>query len=164
MILSAEKGRSNAYGLLRVCSRLCSLALALDCHFSYRWIPSEKNAADYASRQWEHLRRGKDVVGGEAQVSKAEVDSSVYPNRHAVGKYRPVEVARSQRCSSSRWSEEVLCSTGSEYAEGQHQGRAQGEAYSVCKGEGSKEEVPGSNVARTRGNFQTSSHRLSTSV
>ena len=164
MILSAEKGRSNAYGLLRVCRRLCSLALASDCHFSYRWIPSEKNVADHASRQWEHLRRGSDVAGGEAQISKAEVDSSVYPNRHAVGKYRPTEVARSQRGSSSRWSEEVLCSTGSEYAEGQHQGRAQGEAYSVCKGQGSKEEVPGSNVARTRGSFRKSSHRLSTSV
>ena len=164
MILSAEKGRSNAYGLLRVCRRLCSLALASDCHFSYRWIPSEKNVADHASRQWEHLRRGSDVAGGEAQISKAEVDSSVYPNRHAVGKYRPTEVARSQRGSCSRWSEEVLCSTGSEYAGGQHQGRAQGEAYSVCKGQGSKEEVPGSNVARTRGSFRKSSHRLSTSV
>ena len=77
---------------------------------------------------------------------------------------QPKSLARSQRGSSSRWSEEVLCSTGSEYAEGQHQGRAQGEAHSVCKGEGSKEGVPGSNVARTRGRFRKSRHRLPTSI
>ena len=133
MVLLAEKGRSNAYGLLRVCRRLCALALAADCNFIYRWIPSELNVADHASRQWEPLRLEQNASrpGAKTKISKAEVDSSVYPNRFQFGKYRTAEVVGALSSSCENGACAFSSCKSSESVEGQDQGRQEGETSSV---------------------------------
>ena len=54
--LLAARGRSNNFQMLRVSRRIAALLLATGSWLSVRWIPSEYNVADRASRQWEHLR------------------------------------------------------------------------------------------------------------
>ena len=58
-VLCAEKGRSASYPMLRVCRRLCALVIAANCTFHHRWVPSERNPADHASRRWEAKRKAK---------------------------------------------------------------------------------------------------------
>ncbi|CAE8609395.1 unnamed protein product, partial [Polarella glacialis] len=55
-VLGLSKGRFSAYPLLRVCRRISALVIAGDLQQSYRWIPSEFNAADKGSRKWEPKR------------------------------------------------------------------------------------------------------------
>ena len=50
--------------MLRVCRRLTCLLLATDTFLQVRWVPSERNVADQASRQWEHLRKHAFSPGG----------------------------------------------------------------------------------------------------
>ena len=64
VVLLCSKGRSNAFGMLRVCRRLTCLLLATDSFLQVRWVPSERNVADQASRQWEHLRKHAFSPGG----------------------------------------------------------------------------------------------------
>ena len=63
VVLLCSKGRSGTFGMLRVCRRLACLLLATDSALQVRWVPSERNVADSASRQWEHLRH---AAGGSA--------------------------------------------------------------------------------------------------
>ena len=56
-VLCLEKGRSASFPMLRACRRLCALAIASDVLFHHRWVPSERNPADHASRQWESERK-----------------------------------------------------------------------------------------------------------
>ena len=55
-VLCAEKGRSGSFAMLVACRRLCALAIATNSAFYHRWVPSERNPADHASRRWEPLR------------------------------------------------------------------------------------------------------------
>ncbi|CAK9012348.1 unnamed protein product [Durusdinium trenchii] len=64
VVLLCSKGRSNTFGMLRVCRRLTCLLLATDSFLQVRWVPSERNVADQASRQWEHLRKHAFSPGG----------------------------------------------------------------------------------------------------
>lgn len=62
VVLLCSKGRSSSFAMLRTCRRLAALALATDCLFAVRWIPSELNVSDRASRQWESLRRQEQLA------------------------------------------------------------------------------------------------------
>lgn len=77
--LMCSKGRSGAYSMLRVCRRICCLLLATDSLLSVRWIPSEKNVADRASRRWEHLRRFDACSRSKQQTRLQEVEAACYP-------------------------------------------------------------------------------------
>lgn len=108
VVLLCSKGRSSSFAMLRTCRRLAALALATDCLFAVRWIPSELNVSDRASRQWESLRRQEQLAdsthaAGNAsgcipwiknEELKEEVDRLCYPNRFNRG---------TQRSSSGRW-------------------------------------------------------------
>ena len=56
-VLCLEKGRSSSFSMLRACRRLCALLVAANCSVHHRWVPSELNPADHASRQWEGERK-----------------------------------------------------------------------------------------------------------
>ena len=49
-ILALSKGRGSSRSMNRVCRQVASIVLACDFQLSYRWIPSELNAADDPSR------------------------------------------------------------------------------------------------------------------
>ena len=50
-LLALSKGRSSAPGMLRVTRQAAALVLASACYVSYRWLPSDHNPADGASRR-----------------------------------------------------------------------------------------------------------------
>ena len=58
-VLCLEKGRSSSYPMLRACRRLCALLVAANCSVHHRWVPSELNPADHASRRWEGERKAR---------------------------------------------------------------------------------------------------------
>lgn len=102
VVLLCSKGRSSSFAMLRTCRRLAALALATNCLFAVRWIPSELNVSDRASRQWESLRRQEQLASstyaaGHAsdcipwiknEELKEEVDRLCYPNRFHRGPQR----------------------------------------------------------------------------
>ena len=53
--LAFMKGRATSFGLLSLARRLGALKLACGVVCNYRWIPSEVNHSDAASRRYEHL-------------------------------------------------------------------------------------------------------------
>ena len=55
-VLALEKGRCHDYGLLTQCRRLCAFSLAYRVTCCFRWVPSERNAADAGLRR--HGPRG----------------------------------------------------------------------------------------------------------
>ena len=76
--LLAAKGRSNNFQMLRVSRRIAALLLATGSWLSVRWIPSEYNVADRASRQWEHLRDNHVVGRGAVEKRKKEIHDRCY--------------------------------------------------------------------------------------
>ena len=59
---------------------MCALAIALNAAFFHRWIPSEKNVSDNASRRWEHIRRQQ--VKDQRQEEKTTLSSyGPWPSR-----------------------------------------------------------------------------------
>ena len=56
MVLSYDRGRAKSVPLLICCRKAAALCVAGDCVFTHRWLPSEWNAADGPSRQWESVR------------------------------------------------------------------------------------------------------------
>ena len=58
-VLSLSKWRCVSRALLRICQRVAAECLAANVSITWRWIPSELNVTDEASRRWEHLRRGR---------------------------------------------------------------------------------------------------------
>ncbi|CAE7199591.1 unnamed protein product, partial [Symbiodinium natans] len=50
LALAVTKGRGRSQLSNRTCQELCALALAADCKFTTRWVPSERNCADKPSR------------------------------------------------------------------------------------------------------------------
>lgn len=53
VVLSIQKGRCSNYKLLRIVRRIAAHSLATGTKLHVRWVPSELNVADEASRQWE---------------------------------------------------------------------------------------------------------------
>lgn len=58
-VLAAQKGRCTSYSLLRLLRRLAAHSLVTGCKLSVRWVPSELNVADQASRAWEPVKEKK---------------------------------------------------------------------------------------------------------
>ena len=75
MVLAFDRGRAKAVPLLICCRKAAAYSVAGDCSFTHRWIPSEWNAADAASRKWEQ--------GAAQKVSKREekriIEAVCYP-------------------------------------------------------------------------------------
>ena len=55
-VLGFSKGRMCNFGLLACCRQLAALCLAGNVIVKHRWVPSEVNFADAASRTWERER------------------------------------------------------------------------------------------------------------
>ena len=53
MVLAYDRGRAKSVPLLICCRKAAAYSVAGNCFFTHRWIPSEWNAADGPSRQWE---------------------------------------------------------------------------------------------------------------
>ena len=53
MVLAYDRGRAKSVPLLICCRKAAAYSVAGNCFFTHRWIPSEWNAADDPSRQWE---------------------------------------------------------------------------------------------------------------
>ena len=68
VVLSMQKGRAANYGLLRIIRRVSAHLLASGIRLSCRWLPSEWNLADEASRFWEDERRREE---GQAKKEKS---------------------------------------------------------------------------------------------
>ena len=67
MVLAFDRGRAKSVPLLLCCRRATAFAIAGDAVFTHRWLPSEHNAADAASRQWEGERAETTVCKSKAQ-------------------------------------------------------------------------------------------------
>eukprot|EP00972_Heterocapsa_arctica_P065893 9723637-Heterocapsa_arctica.AAC.1 len=52
-ILALQKGRASHFGLLSICRRQLALCVAGDGQPYWRWLASELNPADWASRRFE---------------------------------------------------------------------------------------------------------------
>ena len=76
MVLAFDRGRAKAVPLLICCRRATAFAIAGDCVFTHRWIPSEHNAADAGSRQWEQEKPSETAAKSR---SKEAVTSLCYP-------------------------------------------------------------------------------------
>ena len=61
VVLSIQKGRSSSYPLLRLIRRISAHCLAANTRLVCRWIPSELNTADHASRVCERERKEGDA-------------------------------------------------------------------------------------------------------
>ena len=72
VVLSIQKGRSSSYSLLRLIRRISAHCLAANIRLVCRWIPSELNTADHASRVWEAERKAGEPtkVGWERKGKK----------------------------------------------------------------------------------------------
>lgn len=80
MVLAFDRGRAKSVPLLLCCRKACAYSVASGCLFSHRWIPSEHNAADSASRFWEKAG-SKDI--SKNQIKKVR-DNLIYPKRGKV--------------------------------------------------------------------------------
>ena len=57
VVLAAQKGRCSAYPLLRILRRVAAHSLGCGVRVYARWVASELNVADHASREWEVKRK-----------------------------------------------------------------------------------------------------------
>ena len=80
--LCVERGRSFNYALLLMCRRLACLCMVTDSSFAHRWIPSEWNFADTASRCWEPWHAPKAPASEEAQRLRCHSGSISSSHQH----------------------------------------------------------------------------------
>ena len=66
--LALSKGRCQDPLLLFQCRRAAAVCLAADLSVIYRWLPSEWNAADAGSRQWEPPKSHSKETGDDSHV------------------------------------------------------------------------------------------------
>ena len=69
--LALAKGRCQDPLLLFQCRRAAAVCLAADLSVVYRWLPSEWNAADAGSRQWEPPKSHTGEAGDDSHVPQA---------------------------------------------------------------------------------------------
>ena len=80
MVLAFDRGRAKAIPLLFCCRRALAYSLACGTQFVHRWIPSEFNAADSPSRQWEGEGSQKTPYEESQKAKKRFVTEILYPN------------------------------------------------------------------------------------
>ena len=83
VVLAVQKGRCHKYQLLRVIRRIAAYCLAAGIRCSLRWVPSERNVADKASRVWEETRG--DTTANRKQGIQEEESRSVQSERGEKG-------------------------------------------------------------------------------
>ena len=83
VVLAVQKGRCHNYQLLRVIRRIAAYCLAAGIRCSLRWVPSERNVADKASRVWEETRG--DTTANRKQGIQEEESRSVQSERGEKG-------------------------------------------------------------------------------
>ena len=76
MVLAFDRGRAKSIPLLFCCRRAAAISVAADSVFTHRWLPSEFNAADGPSRQWE----GPSNEEASQRKKRAIIDAICYPN------------------------------------------------------------------------------------
>ena len=114
VVLLCSKGRSGNFGMLRVCRRLACLLLATDSFLQVRWVPSERNVADTASRQWESLRINALSTDSASTQKTSRGPISASGRLAAVPRQDPKEGAKAEGQAESRSleSREVGTATG----------------------------------------------------
>ena len=75
MVLAFERCRARDYKLLVLIRRMCAWCLARGLRARFRWVPSELNNSDSASRKYE--LRCDDVVGLTEQICNAAALSRI---------------------------------------------------------------------------------------
>lgn len=154
--LLAAKGRSNNFQMLRVSRRIAALLLATGSWLSVRWIPSEYNVADRASRQWEHLRDSHVASRGAVEKRKKEIHARCY-NKASIALGR-TNFKESHVGDESKGEEEVkshpLPAGADQRSEDQ---QSAGEDADPC----GSSPVLGADHVREGGRFSTSCTRLS---
>ena len=151
-VLGLEKGRSSSYPMLRACRRLCALALALNSGFFHRWIPSEKNVSDHASRQWEHLRKQ------QAKIQGAEEEATTRSFRTGPSERKDGEAGRENQRHTNLVGDETISDQKS-YS-GSDQRRKIGEKKGFDSGH-QDGEIPEPIISGTSGSLSRSSSGLS---
>lgn len=68
VVLAVQKGRCSSYPLLRLLRRISAHSLATGIKVVTRWVPSERNVADTASRRWE--KKGRNERSDSCKFSK----------------------------------------------------------------------------------------------
>ena len=102
VVLLCSKGRSGNFGMLRVCRRLACLLLATDSFLQVRWVPSERNVADTASRQWESLRINALSTDSASTQKTSRSPISASGRLAAVPRQDPKEGAKAEGQAESR--------------------------------------------------------------
>ena len=142
-VLLCSKGRSGTFGMLRISRRIAALVLAADISFHCRWIPSELNHSDKASRRWEHLRVSNAEGRARQEDRKKEIADRCYPrigqqddalpagswrsvHRHFVQKESIKKNAPDQGREEALSTGEVECQEGQEAIQGSNQAGATG--------------------------------------
>ena len=142
-VLLCSKGRSGTFGMLRISRRIAALVLAADISFHCRWIPSELNHSDKASRRWEHLRVSNAEGRARQEDRKKEIADRCYPrigqqddalpagswrsvHRHFVQKESIKKNAPDQGREEVLSTGEVECQEGQEAIQGSNQVGATG--------------------------------------
>ena len=78
MVLAFDRGRAKAIPLLLCCRRAAAFSIATATQFHHRWIPSEWNAADGPSRQFEHESEEKSQCS--KTLRKETIQEAIYPS------------------------------------------------------------------------------------
>lgn len=78
MVLAFDRGRAKAIPLLLCCRRAAAFSIATATQFHHRWIPSEWNAADGPSRQYEC--RSEEKTECSKTVRKKTIQEIIYPS------------------------------------------------------------------------------------
>eukprot|EP00438_Fugacium_kawagutii_P013651 Skav213124 [mRNA] locus=scaffold107:139529:142876:+ [translate_table: standard] len=76
MVLAFDRGRAKSVPLLICCRRAAAYSFASGCLFHHRWLPSEWNQADGASRKWEDSRNKERLSKAEIKMATSEL---IYP-------------------------------------------------------------------------------------
>ena len=158
-VLIADKGRSSSYAMLRVCRRLAALILASGITLTTRWVPSELNVADHASRRWEAERvRKKNRGSCEKDLSEEEVwqDRQVYEFK---GNTDSSASQTSPRKGEKGWNDS-RCSTN---AARKNQRGEKGEAWQDAFADPTDPKIQGAELSGAKSSFRGSGSRLSTS-
>ena len=78
MVLAFDRGRAKAIPLLLCCRRAAAFSIATATQFHHRWIPSEWNAADGPSRQFEC--NSEEKAKCSKTLRKETIQEIIYPS------------------------------------------------------------------------------------